>query len=208
MYIWTHIHFIYRNAYIHAVVCMNIGMHVGRYAWEYICICPQIHIFDIHACIRWVPLKLDFLGAWKSVRLKHYLAYPIIIISIIIQRNLATKIQAKQESGLTAVWLKQDPPVYQSIDGYIYVWMYVFMHICMYIYTHTTYMHGHMCVCTHVCMCICYIYVHMHLCMYVCMLADMYIWIHSSVYAHTCLFMYMYKYIHTHVHMHRCMQYD
>ena len=29
-----------------------------------------------------------------------------------MQRNLATKIQAKWESGLTAVWLKQDPPVY------------------------------------------------------------------------------------------------
>ena len=56
-------------------------------------------------------LKLDFLGAWKSVRLKHYLAYPIIIISLIIQRNLATKIWAKWESGLTAVWLKRDPPV-------------------------------------------------------------------------------------------------
>ena len=60
---------------------------------------------------RWVPLKPDFLGAWKSVRLKHYPAYPIIINSLIIQRNLATKIWAKQESSLTAVWLKQDPPV-------------------------------------------------------------------------------------------------
>ena len=62
---------------------------------------------------RWVPLKLEFLGAWKSVRLKHYLAYPIIIISLILQRNLATKIWAKRESGLTAVWLKRDPPVYR-----------------------------------------------------------------------------------------------
>ena len=60
---------------------------------------------------RWVPLKPDFLGAWKSVWLKHYLAYPIFIISLIIQRNLATKIWAKWESGLTAVWLKWDPPV-------------------------------------------------------------------------------------------------
>ena len=60
---------------------------------------------------RWVPLKPDFLGAWKSVRLKHYPAYPIIIISLIIQRNLAKKIRAKWESGLTAVWLKWDPPV-------------------------------------------------------------------------------------------------
>ena len=28
-----------------------------------------------------------------------------------MQRNLATKIRAKWESGLTTVWLKQDPPV-------------------------------------------------------------------------------------------------
>ena len=60
---------------------------------------------------RWVPLKLDFLGAWKSVWLKHYPTYPIIVISLIMQRNLATKIRAKRESGLTTVWLKQDPPV-------------------------------------------------------------------------------------------------
>ena len=40
---------------------------------------------------RWVPLKLDFLGAWKSVWLKHNLAYPIILISLIIQGNLAKK---------------------------------------------------------------------------------------------------------------------
>ena len=59
----------------------------------------------------WVPLKLDILGAWKSVQLKHYLAYPIIIISLIIQRNLATKIWVKCELGLTAIWLKQDPSV-------------------------------------------------------------------------------------------------
>ena len=67
---------------------------------------------------RWVPLKLDFLGAWKSVRLKHYLAYHIIIISLIIQRNLATKIQAKLESSLSTVRLKQDPPVKPTVlDG-------------------------------------------------------------------------------------------
>ena len=58
-----------------------------------------------------VPLKPDFLGAWKSVRLKHYPAYSVIIISLIMQRNLATKIRAKQESSLTTVWLKWDPPV-------------------------------------------------------------------------------------------------
>ena len=68
---------------------------------------------------RWVPLKQDFLGAWKSFQLKHYLAYPIIIISLIIQRNLATKIQAKQESGLTTVWLKQDWPEKVEIVKYL-----------------------------------------------------------------------------------------
>ena len=31
-----------------------------------------------------------------------------------MQRNLATKIRAKWESGLTAVWLKWDPPVVTS----------------------------------------------------------------------------------------------
>ena len=64
---------------------------------------------------RWVPLKLDFLGAWKSVWLKHYLSYPIIIISLIKQRNLATKIWAKWESGLTTVWIKRDPPVLEIL---------------------------------------------------------------------------------------------
>ena len=64
---------------------------------------------------RWVPLKPDFLGAGKSAWLKHYLAYPIII-SLIIQRNLATKIWAKWESGLTTEWLKWDPPVQDSSD--------------------------------------------------------------------------------------------
>ena len=52
------------------------------------------------------------MGAWKSVQLKHYPAYEIIIISLIIQRNLARKIRAKWESSLTTVRLKQDPPVY------------------------------------------------------------------------------------------------
>ena len=41
----------------------------------------------------------------------HYPAYPVIIVSLIIQKNLATKIQAMRESGLTAVRLKWDPPV-------------------------------------------------------------------------------------------------
>ena len=66
---------------------------------------------------RWVPLKLDFLGARKSDQLKHYPAYPIIILSLIIQRNMATKIRAKRESGLTAVRLKRDPPVMPKTLG-------------------------------------------------------------------------------------------
>ena len=73
--------------------------------------CTESQYPSVAMIYRWVPLKPDFLGAWKSVRLKHYPAYPIIIISLIIQRNLATKIRAKRESGLTAVWLKRDPPV-------------------------------------------------------------------------------------------------
>ena len=86
-----------------------------------------------HDLYRWVLLKADFLGAWKSVWLKHYLAYPIIIISFIIQRNLAKKIRAKWESGLTAVWLKRDPPVltvllYLTNQGNLYMYLFVFMH--------------------------------------------------------------------------------
>ena len=72
----------------------------------------HLKIWTHFAYYRWVRLKPDFLGAWKSVRLKHYPAYPIIIISLIIQRNLATKIRPKRESGLTAVRLKRDPPVW------------------------------------------------------------------------------------------------
>ena len=34
-----------------------------------------------------------------------------------MQRNLATKIQAKWESGLTTVRLKQDPPVFFFVIG-------------------------------------------------------------------------------------------
>ena len=93
----------------HEHVSMNPSIH--RY------IIPDLKMTskeDMTVCknrYRWVPLKPEFLGAWKSVWLVHYLAYLIIIISLIIQRNLATKIQAKWESSLTTVWLKWDPPV-------------------------------------------------------------------------------------------------
>ena len=56
------------------------------------------------------------MGALKSVWLKHYPAYQITIISLIIQRNLATKIWAKQESSLTTVQLKRDQPVNKSLQ--------------------------------------------------------------------------------------------
>ena len=83
---------------------------------QHICKNTSAFHLSVHECIyRWVPLRPDFLGAWKSVRLKHYSACPIIIINLIIQRNLATKIRAKRESSLTGVWLKWDPPVYMSL---------------------------------------------------------------------------------------------
>ena len=41
-----------------------------------------------------------------------------------MQRNLATKIQPKWESGLTTVRLKRDPPVYI----YIYILLSLYFH--------------------------------------------------------------------------------
>ena len=60
---------------------------------------------------RWVPLKLDFLGAWKSVWLISNPAYLHSIIQEKWNQILEKKIWAKRESGLTAVRLKRDPPV-------------------------------------------------------------------------------------------------
>ena len=60
---------------------------------------------------RWVLLKPDFLGAWKSVRLISNLAYLHWIIQENGKQILEKKIWAKRESGLTAVRLKWDPPV-------------------------------------------------------------------------------------------------
>ena len=47
-----------------------------------------------------VPLKLDFLGAWKSAWLKSNLAFPVIFSLVYIEKLPWQKIQ-----------LKQDPPV-------------------------------------------------------------------------------------------------
>ena len=52
------------------------------------------------------------------------------------EKEFWQKIQAKQESGLTTVWLKWDPPVYEDYDsnvvGHICAMMqaYLFNHIC------------------------------------------------------------------------------
>ena len=100
-------------------VTMTRAVHIRNPKWPL----ANFSVFQVYlhkyGYYRWVPLKVDFLGAGKSVQLKHYLAYPIIIISLITQRNLAKKIWAKWESGLTAVWLKQDPPVSQLLLEFI-----------------------------------------------------------------------------------------
>ena len=84
-------------------------VHIQWLDWQFVHICHTAgSCFSSTGGSR---LSRIFLGVWKSVRLKHYPAYPIIIMSLIIQRNLATKIRAKQESSLTAVRLKRDPPV-------------------------------------------------------------------------------------------------
>ena len=80
--------------------------NIRRCTWGIMLYCVLLYVLWNY---RRVPLKPDSLGAWKSVRLKHYPAYPITIIILIIQRNLATKIRAKWESSLTAVRLKQGP---------------------------------------------------------------------------------------------------
>ena len=56
-------------------------------------------------------LKPDRFSCSQKIRLKQ----DPPVISLIIQRNLVTKIRAKQESGLTTVRLKWDPPVYKEI---------------------------------------------------------------------------------------------
>ena len=68
---------------------------------------------DVHVSIfntstyRWVPLKPDF---WEH---ENQSALSVIwLIYIKLYRKKEEKIWAKWESGLTAVWLKWDPPVY------------------------------------------------------------------------------------------------
>ena len=77
------------------MVCANIAIHIK-------------HIY------RWVPLKPDFLGAWKSVWLISILAYLHQIIQEKGKTKFWQKIWAKQESGLTTVWLKQDQTVFKN----------------------------------------------------------------------------------------------
>ena len=59
----------------------------------------------------WVPLSRIFWEHEKSVRLKHYPAYYIKLYRKKETKFLEKKIWAKQESSLTAVQLKRDPPV-------------------------------------------------------------------------------------------------
>ena len=66
---------VHASACIH--VCMYTWMHIYIYIYTYVYVCIYIH--NCVYIYRWVPLKLDFLEAWKSVRLKRNLAYPIII---------------------------------------------------------------------------------------------------------------------------------
>ena len=80
------------NAVIYTLKLVSVFLQIyfiGNYTINlaplyllHLCICPTY---------RWVPLKPDFLGAWKSVWLKHNLAYPIIIISLIIQGTFGKK---------------------------------------------------------------------------------------------------------------------
>ena len=58
---------------------------------------------------RWVPFKPYFLGAWKSV----WLISTKIYIKLYKEKEkmILAKIWGNWESNLTAVQLKQDPPV-------------------------------------------------------------------------------------------------
>ena len=98
-------------------IAKRVTFTLNRELWWHLLNCWVWTAITKYMNYRWVLLKPDFLGAWKSVRLKHYLAYPVIIVSLIIQKNLATKIWAMRESGLTTVRLKQDPPVCCPFDA-------------------------------------------------------------------------------------------
>ena len=68
---------------------------------------------------RWVPLKLDFLGACKSVWLISLSGLSVLICIKLIKlykNEIIQKIRAKRESGLTAVRFKRDPPVLKNLN--------------------------------------------------------------------------------------------
>ena len=70
-----------------------------------------VYIVSCFLVYRWVLLKPDFLGALKSVQCKSNLSYPVIFSLVYMEKLPLQKIQLNQESSLTDVWLKQDPPV-------------------------------------------------------------------------------------------------
>ena len=85
----------------------------------------------------WVPLRPDFLGAWKF-------GLSVLIDIKLYKEKFWQKIQAKWEYGLTTVWLKQDPPVSvsvtvssiiclsQSICVYLYIYPSIYLLLSIY----------------------------------------------------------------------------
>ena len=65
---------------------------------------------------RWVPLKPDF---WEHENQSGLLVIWLIYIQLYRKKETKfwKKIWAKWESSLTAVWLKQDPPVKLKKDA-------------------------------------------------------------------------------------------
>ena len=68
---------------------------------------PPVFILSNNNWISQIMLKPDRFSCSQKIWLK----WDPLVISLIIQRNMATKIRAKRESSLTAVRLKRDPPV-------------------------------------------------------------------------------------------------
>ena len=71
---------------------------------------------------RWVPLKPDF---WEHEILSGLSVIWLIYIKFYKEKEkkIWQEIWAKGESGLTAVWLKRDPPV-PSPEGSIDQWLF------------------------------------------------------------------------------------